>query len=108
MDTQPGTDAPIPVLTVPGWVSIGLYAGNLHTTTPANCIAVEAITTAAGTPADPPPDVYNQLMELLNSMGSGLTDEDALQALMDTGVLIPVTDTSGALLADADGNILAE
>lgn len=60
-----GTEATIPVLTVPGWVSIGLYAGNLHTTTPANCIAVEAITTAARAPADPPPDVYNQLMERL-------------------------------------------
>lgn len=103
-----GTEAPIPVLTVPGWVSIGLYAGNLHTTTPANCIAVEAITTAAGTPADPPDDVYNQLMELLNSMGAGPTDENALQALMDTGVLMPVTDTSDTLLTDADENILAE
>lgn len=102
-----GRVCPVPVLTVPGWVSIGLFAGNIRTSTPATLISVEAITTAAGTPADPPEDVYNQLMERLNSMGAGLTDENALQALMDTGVLIPVTDTSGTLLTDADGNILA-
>lgn len=87
---------------------VGVFAGDLHTTTPARVPCVKSILCSGGTPADPPDDVYNQLMELLNSMGAGPTDENALQALMDTGVLMPVTDTSDTLLTDADENILAE
>lgn len=60
-----GLVCPAPVLSVPGWVSIGLFAGNIRTSTPATLIAVEAITTAGGSPADPPEDVYAQIMERL-------------------------------------------
>lgn len=60
-----GLVCPVPVLSVPGWVSIGLFAGNIRTSTPATLISVEAITTSAGNPVDPPEDVYAQLMERL-------------------------------------------
>lgn len=105
-----GLVCPVPALSVPGWVSIGLFAGDIHTSTPATLISVEAITTAAGSPAAPTDDVYNQIMERLNSMGGGTggTVEDALQALMETGVVNPLADENGALLTDAAGTILSE
>lgn len=61
-----GTEAALPVLTVPGWISVGLYAGDVHTSQGAELRVLPSITTAGGVPADPPPDVYNQIMELLN------------------------------------------
>lgn len=77
-----GTVCPVPVLSVTGWVSIGLFAGDIHTSTPATLIAVEAITTPAGSPAAPTEDVYAQIMERLAEL-EAIDTEDIEKAVRE-------------------------
>lgn len=53
----------LPVCTVPGAVQIGLFAGDIRTSRVAILRALPSVRSAAGAPADPTPDVYDQLME---------------------------------------------
>lgn len=64
-----GAVCPVPILSNTRRVKVGVFAGDLATTTPAQVIAMKSILSDGGIPADPPPDVYNQLMEKLNSFG---------------------------------------
>lgn len=57
-----GDTIELPVCTVPGAVQIGLFAGNIRTSRVAILRALPSIRSAAGAPADPTPDVYDQLM----------------------------------------------
>lgn len=52
----------LPVCTVPGAVQIGLFAGDIRTSRVAILRALPSVRSAAGAPADPTPDVYDQLM----------------------------------------------
>ena len=58
-----GNTVSLPVVTVPGRVNIGLYAGDIRTSRAALIRALPSITTDGGAPAEPSEDVYNQLME---------------------------------------------
>lgn len=58
-----GDEVGVPVLRDTRTVSVGCYAGDIRTTTAALIQAVPCCTDPDGTPADPAPDVYNQLME---------------------------------------------
>lgn len=51
--------------------SIGVYAGNLCTSTSACVTCIPSVLGTDGSPAAPEPDVYAQIMELLNNMGGG-------------------------------------
>lgn len=62
-DTVFGGDViALPVCTVPGAVQIGLFAGDIRTSRVAILRALPSARSAAGAPADPTPDVYDQLM----------------------------------------------
>lgn len=63
-----GTDCPMPIVQNTYNVEIGVYAGNLHTTTSAYLPMKKSILCGSGSPADPEPDVYNQLMDKLNNL----------------------------------------
>lgn len=65
-----GSECPVPIISGTYFFNIGVYAGNLHTTTPARVPCKKSILCDTGFPADPPNDVYNQIMEKLNSLGS--------------------------------------
>lgn len=58
-----GDTIELPVCTVPGVVQIGLFAGDIRTSRVAILRALPSVRSAAGAPADPTPDVYDQLME---------------------------------------------
>lgn len=58
-----GAEVELPVVTVPGAVQIGLFAGDIRTSRVAILRALPSVRSAAGAPADPTPDVYDQLME---------------------------------------------
>lgn len=60
----------VPVLSNVRDVYVGVYAGDLRTTTPARICCTKSILCGDPVHDDPPEDVYNQIMELLNS-GSG-------------------------------------
>lgn len=74
-----GTQCPVPVLKNTHDVIVGVYAGDLKTTTPAYLHAQRSILCDEGAPADPDPDVYAQIMELLNK--GGVTPEQIQQAV---------------------------
>lgn len=59
-----GDTCEVPVLPKGLCVLVGLYAGDIQTTTAAKIKMVQSL--ANGTETVPPADVYNQLMELLN------------------------------------------
>lgn len=61
-----GNQCPVPVISNTAAVKIGVFAGNLQTTTPAYVDAKKSILCENGAPADPPADVYNQIIDLAN------------------------------------------
>lgn len=62
-----GDQCEVPVMQKVDGVFVGVYAGELHTTTPAFVNCEKSILCRNGTPKEPSPDVYGQLMEKLNS-----------------------------------------
>lgn len=58
-----GTECAMPIIEDAYAIKVGVYAGNLHTTTPAYVSAKKSILCGTGTPAEPAPDVYGQIME---------------------------------------------
>lgn len=89
-DIPPIPDAPC--------VEIGVYAGDIKTSTPAYVRCLRSITSGNGSPADPPESVYNQLMEQLKDLGE-LSDEELAAAIeayfAENPVEVPVTSVNG-------------
>lgn len=77
-----GDNAALPVLTASGWVSVGLYAGDLHTSRAADLRVLPSVTTPGGAPADPAEDVYAQITEKLNQL-IAVQPESVAQAVAD-------------------------
>lgn len=76
-----GNQCPVPVITDTHCFHIGVYAGDLHTTTAARVPCRKSILCGDGAPADPTPDVYDQLMEKLNDIGE--ISEEGIAAAVD-------------------------
>lgn len=62
-----GDTVEMPVISNATAVLIGVYAGNLHTTTAEVVFLDQSILRGNGTPVDPTPSVYEQLVEALDS-----------------------------------------
>lgn len=97
-----GDECPMPIIYNTNTLAIGVYAGELHTTTVAVLYMKKSILCGSGTPVDPEPDVYGQIMEKLNAL------DGATPATADTLGLIKVGDNlsiteDGTLSADASG-----
>lgn len=75
-----GDSVALPPVTVPGVVQIGLYAGDIHTSRMALLRALSSVRSASGAPANPTPDVYDQLMARLNQL-STVSPEDVAKAV---------------------------
>lgn len=65
-----GSQCTVPVISNTNTILCGVYAGDLHTTTPALIRARKGILCGNSAPADPAPDVYAQMMEILNKLSS--------------------------------------
>lgn len=87
-----GNTAALPVLTVSGWVSVGLYAGDLHTSRAARLLALSSVLTPGGSPAAPAEDVYAQIMAKLNEL-STVSPEDIAKAVEDYLAAHPIEET---------------
>lgn len=66
-----GNTVNVPILRDIDEVEIGVYAGNLHTSTGARIPCARSITDGDAVHDPPAPDVYNQLMELIAGMQGG-------------------------------------
>lgn len=64
-----GNECAVPVIEDTYKIEVGVFAGNLHATTPAVLISQKSILCGSGSPAAPNADAYAQIMEKLNSMG---------------------------------------
>lgn len=87
-----GNECPVPIISGTYFFNIGVYAGNLHTTTPARVPCKKSILCDTGFPADPPNDVYNQIMAKLNSLESADPD-DIAKAVADYLAAHPIEET---------------
>lgn len=63
-----GDTCPVPRLTKAGVVLIGVFAGDLHTTTSAVVPCLRSALSGGGSPAAPSEDVYAQIMEAVNAI----------------------------------------
>ena len=70
-----GNVAQVPVLSGIDAVYVGVYAGELHTTTPTRVLCKRSILCGGGTHEEPAEDVYLQILELLSSgdIGGGVS-----------------------------------
>lgn len=74
----------MPILSNVYGFNVGVFAGNLRTTTPAYVPAKKSILCGSGVPDDPAPDVYAQIMARLNELENGeITPEQIAQAVED-------------------------
>ncbi len=87
-----GNQCNVPVITNTYAFHVGVFAGDLHTTTAARVPCRKSILCGAGAPANPTPDVYNQLMELIKGLGGA--DPDAIaKAVADYLAAHPIEET---------------
>lgn len=61
-----GNECEMPIISNTKLISVGVFAGNLQTTTPAFIVAYKSILGDDSVPEEPPEDVYNQIMEKCN------------------------------------------
>lgn len=84
----------LPPVPVPGCVQIGLYAGDIHTSRMVLLRALSSVRSASGAPANPTPDVYDQLMELIKGLG-GVDPDDIAKAVADYLAAHPIKAIAG-------------
>ena len=70
-----GNQCRVPVFTYARTLEVGIFAGNLRTTTPARIFLREGIRSAWGSPEAPAPNIYDQLMEALEDNGIVMEQE---------------------------------
>ena len=87
-----GDSVDLPPVPVPGCVQIGLYAGDIHTSRMALLRALSSVRSASGAPANPTPDVYDHLMELIKGLG-GVDPDDIAKAVADYLAAHPIEET---------------
>lgn len=77
-----GNECPVPVLSDIYNFRVGVFAGNLKTSTEAYVSAKKSVLCGSGSPAAPSPDVYAQIMEMLNEIAqNGVTSDQIEEAL---------------------------
>lgn len=77
-----GTSCSLPVITETCMIEIGLFAGDLITSTPAVINCIRCIRDDEGPVQDPTPSIYDQLLAKLNELG-GVSPDDVAQAVAD-------------------------
>lgn len=63
-----GDEVEMPIIHDASYIAVGVYAGNLCTSTPALLRTNKSILSGDPIHADPPADVYNQLIELIKNL----------------------------------------
>ena len=94
-----GNTCAVPAILNTYQIKVGVFAGNLHTITPAVIYARKSILCEGGTPADPPEDVYNQIMEKLNALDGATPATDEKLGMVRIGENLKIT-KDGVLSVD--------
>lgn len=72
-----GDTCAVPIITNTYNIKVGVFAGDLSTTTPAHISAKKSILCGTGIPVAPTDDVYNQIMDMLKDIQGVDPDEVA-------------------------------
>lgn len=90
-----GNTVAVPILSDVDFVNVGVFAGELCTTTPARITCERSILCGSGTVHEPTPDVYDQIMALFNEMAEqgafGATEEQAQQIEQNRQNIVQLT-----------------
>lgn len=78
-----GNECQVPVISNTSYFEVGVYSGDLHTTTPAYVSARKSILCGSSVPEKPRDDVYAQIMEKINSLTADVSPEQIEQAVND-------------------------
>lgn len=87
-----GNQCNVPIITNTYAFYVGVFAGDLHTTTGALVPCRKSVRSADGAPANPTPDVYDQLMELIKGLG-GVDPDDITKVVADYLAAHPIEET---------------
>lgn len=90
-----GDTCEVPIVSKTARVTVGVFAGDLRTTTPAYIRAHKSILCADGAPAPPHDDVYAQLMSVINDLTK------RVEALERGGYVPPDVEYTKAILGTA-------
>lgn len=71
-----GNTVAVPVMRGITSLAVGVFSGNLKTTTPALITCRKSVLCEGGSPSEPTPDVYAQIIDLLNKGGGGGSGND--------------------------------
>lgn len=97
-----GSQCTVPIIKNTYCFFVGVYAGNLHTTTPARVPCKLSILCGSDAPSVPSDNVYNQIMDKLNSISGGSA---SITMRVDGGYIQYSTDKGETwvnLIAEAD------
>lgn len=96
-----GNECSMPIILKARMVSVGVFAGNLSTSTPAILACKPGILDENDIPAPPKEDVYAQIMKILNDLddAAGLTEEEVRALIAEGG--------GGGLTKDEIKNLIA-
>ena len=87
-----GMECNVPVIPNANVVYVGVYAGDIRTTTEAEISCRPSVLSYDGAPVNPPDDVYNQIMQKLNEIEqSGATPEQIAAAIEQYHAENPIT-----------------
>ena len=75
-----GNRCPVPIISDTLKIYVGVFAGNLCTTTPAFIVAERSILSSGGTPAPPRNDVYHRIIQQLDDL-QAVTDDQIHEAV---------------------------
>lgn len=89
-----GNECPMPILSNTYNIYVGVFAGDLHTTTPAHISAKKSILCDGGIPAAPSEDVYARIIAMLNSIEQPAAEDIQYQATIEE---TPVSNVAEAL-----------
>ena len=77
-----GNECELPPIVKARVAKVGVFAGEIHTTTPAVIECEKSILDGEGLPPDPAPDVYTQLMKMMKELqDKAVSDEEVQEAV---------------------------
>lgn len=90
-----GNQCPVPKISNTHNMKVGVFAGDLRTTTPAHVGAKNSILCGSGVPAPPSDDVYNQIMDAQNHLAERVKALEQNEPVPDPGENTPTTGGTG-------------
>jgi hypothetical protein len=105
-----GTVCTFPKIENANHIQVGIFAGDLHTTTGASIRACPSIRSAGGAPEEPEPDVYDQLISRLDNLEQNGVPQDkveqAVEKYLDENPIEGTSFTPGNAVELTQDNVL--